>query len=126
MLKTLLIVWFVVAAAIGLAAAVVPSVEIDGGLLSLLGLAIVFGLVNALVGTLLRLVSLPLTLMTFGLFGLVINGILLAVTAGLTDVLDVGGFFATVAAAFLISAFSAVLLLLTSRLFDRSPRASTA
>lgn len=126
MVKSLLVVWVVVAAAIGLAAAAVPSVEVDGGLLSLLGLAIVFGLVNALVGTLLRLVTLPLTLMTFGLFGLVVNGILLAITAGLTDVLDVGGFFATVAAAFLVSLFSAVLLFLTNRLLFRAPRSATA
>ena len=48
-------------------------------------MALLFGLVNALIGTLLRLISLPLTLMTFGLFGLVINGVLLAITAGLTD-----------------------------------------
>jgi putative membrane protein len=63
-------------------------------------------------------VSLPLTLITFGLFGLVINGILLAITAGLTDVLDVGGFFATILAAVVISAVTAVLLLVAGRLFD--------
>ena len=67
------------------------------------GVALLFGLVNALIGTLLRLISLPLTLMTFGLFGLVINGVLLAITAGLTDVLDVGGFLATILAAVVIS-----------------------
>ena len=92
MLKQLIIVWFVVAAAIAITAWLLPSVEVDGGPVSLLRVALLFGLVNALIGTLLRLVSLPLTLMTFGLFGLVINGILLAITAGLTDVLDVGGF----------------------------------
>lgn len=125
MVKSLLIVWFVTAAAIGLAAAVVPSVEVDGGVLSLLGLAIVFGLVNAVIGTVLRLVSLPLTLITFGLFGLVVNGILLAITAWLTDVLDVGGFLATVAAAFLVSVFSALLLFVTTRVWPGS-RSSTA
>jgi putative membrane protein len=118
MIKRLIFVWFVVAAALAIAAAVVPSVEIEGGFFSLLGLAVVFGLVNAIIGTLLRLVSLPLTLMTFGLFGLVINGILLAITAGLTDVLDVGGFLATMVAALVISVVSAVLLYAAEKLFD--------
>ena len=117
MLKQLLIVWFVTAAALAIAAWVVPSVEIEGGFFSVLGLAVVFGLVNAIIGTLLRLISLPLTLITFGLFGLVINGVLLAITAGLTDVLDVGGFLATMVAAIIISVVSAVLLFVTNRLF---------
>ena len=87
----------------------VPSVNIDGGILSLLGVALLFGLVNAIIGPLLHLVSLPLTLATFGLFALVINGVLLALTAGLSNSLDVGGFFAVIGAALLISIFSTVL-----------------
>jgi putative membrane protein len=123
MVKQLIVVWLVMAAAIGIAAAIVPSVEIDGGFFSLLGVAVVFGLVNALIGTLLRLISLPLTLMTFGLFGLVINGILLAITAGLTDVLDVGGFLSTILAAIVISVVTAVLLSFTGRMFVPSAKA---
>lgn len=115
MVKNLLVSWFAVAVAIGLSAAIVPSVEVHGGFLDLLGLAILWGLVNAFLGTLLRLVSLPLTVVTLGAFNLVINGILLAVTAWLTDVLDVGGFLPAVAAAFLISVISTVLVLLIDR-----------
>ena len=117
MLKQLLIVWFVVAAAIAITAALVPSVEVDGGVLSLLGLSLLFGLVNALIGTLLRLISLPLTLMTFGLFSLVINGVLLAITAGLSNVLDVGGFFATILAALILSIVTAAMLLVVGKMF---------
>jgi putative membrane protein len=117
MLKQLIIVWFIVAAAIGITAALLPSVEVDGGFFALLGVAVIFGLVNALIGTVLRLVSLPLTLMTFGLFALVINGVLLAITAGLSDVLDVGGFFATIVAALVISIVTAVLLFVVGRMF---------
>jgi putative membrane protein len=126
MLKQLIVVWVIVAAAIAITAWLLPSVEVDGGALSLLGVALLFGLVNALIGTLLRLVSLPLTLITFGLFGLVINGILLAITAGLTDVLDVGGFFATILAAVVISAVTAVLLLVAGRMFDDTDSAKPA
>ena len=63
--------------------------------------------------------------MTFGLFGLVINGILLAITAGLTDVLDVGGFFATIVAAVVISIVTAVLLFVVGRMFGE-PESATA
>ena len=87
----------------------VPSVEIDGGVLPLLGVALLFGLVNALVGPLLRLIALPITVLTFGLFALVVNAALLALTAGLSDSLDVGGFLACVVAALLISLLSGLL-----------------
>jgi putative membrane protein len=109
MLKQLIVVWIVVALAIAITAELLSSVEINGGVFTLLGVALVFGLVNGLIGPLLRLLTLPLTLMTFGLFALVVNGVLLALAAGLSDGLDVGGFFAVVAAAFLISVLSAVL-----------------
>ena len=124
MLKQLIIVWLVVAAAIAITAWLLPSVEVDGGPVQLLLLALLFGLVNALIGTLLRLISLPLTLMTFGLFGLVINGVLLAITAGLTDVLDVGGFLATILAAVVISIVTTALLFLVGRLFGEPETAT--
>ena len=109
MLKKLVIAWIVIAVAIAVASAVVPSVDVDGGVLALLGAAAVFGLVNALIGPVLRVVSMPLTLITFGLFALVVNGVLLAITAGLTDWLDVGGVIATIVAALLISVLTAIL-----------------
>lgn len=112
MLKAIIIVWVVVAAAIAVTAAVVPSVEIQGGVLSLLGVAVLFGLVNALIGPVLRLLSLPLTMITLGLSGLVVNGALLGITAGLSDALDVGGLVATIVAAICISAVTSLLLFL--------------
>lgn len=117
MLKQLVIVWVVVAAAIALAAAIVPSVEIEGGVVSLLGVALIFGLVNALIGPLIRLISLPLTAVTLGLFGLVINGALLGITAALTDALDVGGVISTILAAVVISAVTTLLVLFVGRFF---------
>jgi putative membrane protein len=101
----------------------VPSVEIDGGVLTLLLIAIVFGLVNALVGPVLRLISLPLTVITFGLFALVINAALLGITAWLLDSLDVGGFFPAVLAAVVLSLVTAVLLFLVQRVVGEPQRA---
>ncbi|HLY01526.1 MAG TPA: phage holin family protein [Candidatus Cybelea sp.] len=43
--------------------------------------AVVFGLVNAIIGPILRLISLPLTLITLGLFSFVINYLLFVITA---------------------------------------------
>ena len=117
MIKQLIFVWVVTAVAIAVAAALVPSVDINGGVVSLLWVALLFGLVNGLVGPLLRLISLPLTLITFGLFGLVINGALLALTAGLSDSLNVGGFLASIVAAIIISVIETVLGFVGLRLF---------
>lgn len=118
MLKQLIFVWVATAVALAVSAALIPSVDIDGGVGTLLWVALLFGLVNGLIGPLLRLISLPLTLVTFGLFGLVINGGLLALTAGLSDALDVGGFLATMVAAVIISVVTAVLGFVGLRLFE--------
>lgn len=125
MLKNLLVAWVVIAVAIGLAAAVVPSVDVHGGFGTLLWLAVLFGFVNALLGPLLRLLFLPLTVLTLGLFGLVVNGLLLAATAGLSDKLDVGGFFATMVAALLITVFASVMCLSLGLLGNRAGRVAS-
>lgn len=109
MARALLVHWAIVAVAIAIAGGVLPSVDVDGGFWGVVWVALVFGLVNALIGPLLRLLTLPLTVLTFGLFSLVVNGVLLAITAGLVDNLDVGGFLSVVVAALLISLLTAVL-----------------
>ena len=57
-----------------------------------LWIGLIFGVVNAIVGPILRLLSLPFVLLTLGLFLLVINAALLGLTAALTDRLTVDGF----------------------------------
>jgi putative membrane protein len=109
MLRYLVLAWLILAAAIAVSAALVPSVEIDGGVFALLGVAFLFAVVNALIGPVLRWISLPLTLATFGLFALVVNGALLALTAGLSDALDVGGFLGAMVAAVLISLLAGLI-----------------
>jgi putative membrane protein len=109
MLRGLLFNWAILAVAIGLVAALMDSVDIDGGVLGTIWVAALFGLVNALIGPILRLLSLPLTIVTFGLFALVVNAALLGITAGISDYLSVGGLWTTTWAAFLISVFSAIL-----------------
>lgn len=57
----------------------------EGELVGLLLLAIVFGVVNGLIGPIVRLASLPISFMTMGLFGFIVNGVLLLATAAVAD-----------------------------------------
>jgi putative membrane protein len=57
-----------------------------------LWIGLLFGVVNAIVGPILRLLSLPFVVLTLGLFLLVVNAALLGLTALLTDRLEVDGF----------------------------------
>jgi putative membrane protein len=57
-----------------------------------LWIGLLFGVVNAIVGPLLRLLSLPFVVLTLGLFLLVINAALLGLTALLSDRLTIDGF----------------------------------
>jgi putative membrane protein len=109
MIQKLLVRWAVLTVAVWLAAAIVPGVHVHGGFLTFLWVALLFGLVNAVLGPFLRLLALPFTLLTLGLFALVVNGLLVAITAGLSSKFDVGGFFSAVVAALVISLVSMVL-----------------
>jgi putative membrane protein len=57
-----------------------------------LWIGLIFGVVNAIVGPVLRFLSLPFVLLTLGLFLLVINAALLGLTAAITDRLTIDGF----------------------------------
>lgn len=59
-------------------------------LLTLVLVALVFGLVNGTLGRVVRFVSIPLTILTLGLFGLIVNGFLFAVVAWLSELAGFG------------------------------------
>ncbi len=60
-------------------------VEYKGELIGLLGLAVIFGLVNGFIGPIVKIAALPLTFMTMGLIGFVINAALLLLTGVIAD-----------------------------------------
>jgi putative membrane protein len=68
-----------------------------------LWIALIFGIVNAFVGPIVRLLSLPFVVLTLGLFLLVVNAALLGLTALLTDRLQVDGFWAAVVGGLLLA-----------------------
>jgi putative membrane protein len=74
--------WLVTAIALGVASRLVPGVRIDSGGV-LVFAALVLGFVNAVVRPLLVLLTLPLTILTLGLFYLVVNGVAFAIAAWL-------------------------------------------
>ena len=117
MIRMLLVSWLVLAVALGVAAWAIDDVTIEGGTAGLFWVAAIFGLVNGILGPLLQLLSLPLTLVTFGLFAIVVNGVVFAITAGLTDYLDVGGFWWTIVAALVVSLVSTILQLILKSVF---------
>ena len=75
--------------------------------ITLVALGALFGLVNAVVGTLIKIVAFPLFVLTLGLISLLLNGVLLLVTAWITGFwswgLDVGAFWPGVLAGILLS-----------------------
>jgi len=78
------------AAALWAVVKLVNGVTFQGGVVAFLGVALVFGVVNAFVKPLLMLFSIPLLLLTLGLFALVINGLVLWLTSGLSGALGLG------------------------------------
>lgn len=79
--------------------------------------ALVLGLVNAVVRPVMILLTLPLTILTLGLFLLVVNALALAIVAALTP-LEVTGFWGAVLGALVLSIISAIL----SQLFRSDER----
>ncbi len=73
-----------------------PMIKFGDNLPGLIVLAIIAGLVNGFIKPVIKILSLPLTMVSFGLFGLVINAALLLLVAWLSDLVGVkftvGGF----------------------------------
>ena len=124
-MRSLLIRWLVLAIAIAVTAALVDGIDIDGGAGGLLAVAALFGLVNAVIRPLVRLLALPIRVMTLGLVSFVINGLMLLITDWLLDVLDVGGLWNAIVAAIVISVVSTLLnwLIIDRRASAVSPNA---
>ncbi|MBM4373408.1 MAG: phage holin family protein [Deltaproteobacteria bacterium] len=100
---------FVNALALSAAAWLVPGISLSGGFADVLLVALVFGLVNAILKPLVLLLSLPFLLLTLGLFAFVVNAAMLLLTARLTEHLAVSGFGAALLGSLVISVVSAVL-----------------
>ena len=104
----LLLVWLINAVALIAVAYLMPSVTISSFGAALVA-ALVLGLINAVVRPLLVLLTLPVTLLTLGLFIFVLNGLLFWMVGTWLEGFEVGGFWSGVLGAILFSVVSWLL-----------------
>ncbi len=84
--------WILAAAAIAVTAYLIPGVRIDG-IMPALVTAIVLGLINATLRPILLVLTLPINILTLGLFTLVINALLIMLTSSIVSGFYVPGFW---------------------------------
>jgi putative membrane protein len=111
--------WLLLAAALLLVAHLYPGVTVKSFTSALIA-AFVLGLLNTLVRPLLVLLTLPVTLITLGLFLFVINALMFWAAAELLPGLSVTGFQAALIGSLLYSLCGMVIDVATERLFSRS------
>lgn len=124
MLRRLIIEVVVNGFALWLAAEVVDGVHFDGNLTALAGTAIIFSIVTLLLKPFVILLTLPLTVFTFGFFLLVVNALMLMLTGALSQSYSVDGFGAAFVGGLLISVVGVAANVITGDIKIRSFRSS--
>ncbi len=100
--------WLILTAAIVAASYLIDGIRISG-FFSAFCAAAVLGILNALFRPILFILTLPINIMTFGLFTFVINALLLKMASGVIPGFDVHGFWSAVFAALIISGVNWIL-----------------
>lgn len=90
-----------------IAAALIPTMGFASGW-TLLGAALLLGIVNAIVRPVLIFFTLPITILTLGIFLLVINAAMLGLVAAMLPGFVLGGFFSAVGASIIVSLTSSL------------------
>jgi putative membrane protein len=113
--RSVLLHWIFNAAALWVAAAIIPGLDFTGGPGKLLLVAAVFGIVNSTLRPLLTILTCPLIVLSLGLFTLVINALMLLVTGWLSESWNLGfavsGFWAAFFGGLVVGLVSMVLSL---------------
>jgi len=116
-MRKLLLRWLINGVALYVAAELVRGIDVVGGWQALAVMALIFGLVNALIRPILKFLTCPLIVLTLGLFTLVINALMLMLASWLGRQLGLGFYVAGFGPAFwgalVISVVSFALTLLT-------------
>ena len=115
MLTALLIRWALLALAFAITAWLLDGMDISGGFWGYVWVSALFGIINAVIGTFLRIITFPLTVLTLGLFAIVVNAIVLNLTDRWSDTLTIDEFWWTaIWAAIILAIVSMVLDLMLS------------
>ena len=108
--------WMINVVAIYVAILIVPGIDLQSGLVSVLWLALILGLINAFVRPLLKLLTCPLILLTLGLFTLLINTFLFWLTSQIGHAfgidLVITGFWPAFLGGLVVTAVSVVMSLI--------------
>jgi putative membrane protein len=116
------------AVALAVAAWLVDGISVGPGTdteraLTLLGVAVIFGLVNAIIRPILRLLTLPLVVLTLGLFLLVLNALMLLLTEWIAEQFDlafqVDGFWSALLGALVITVVSFLINIVMPDKYER-------
>lgn len=114
----LLIRWALLAGTFAITAWLLSGMDVSGGVWGYIWVSALFGIVNLFIGTILRILTFPLLLLTFGLFSVIVNAILLEITDAITDNLTIDEFFWT-------SIWAAIIIAVVSVILDIAFRATT-
>lgn len=114
----LAVVWLVNAAALFALPYIMPSIRVDSFATALVA-ALVLGLINTLIRPILLLLTLPVTVLTLGLFIFVVNGLLLWAVGSWLEGFHVAGFWSGVLGAIVYSLISWALSALVARTTQR-------
>ena len=107
-MKGLLLRWLILSVAIMVAAYLFPGIQVSG-FGSALVAALILGILNAFFRPILIILTLPINVLTLGLFTFVINAFLLMMTSGVTGGLVVNGFGSALLGSLIISVVSWLL-----------------
>ena len=88
----ILVRWAVLAFSMWIATLVVPGITVNGGVGTYLWVALLFGLINSVFGSIIKVLTFPVSIVTFGLFLFVVNAAMLSLTARWSEKLEVTGF----------------------------------
>jgi len=105
---SLLIRWAALAFSMWIATLVVPGITIAGGVTTYLWVALLFGLINSVFGSIIKVLTFPVSIVTFGLFLLVVNAAMLSLTARWSEKLEVTGFWSALFASLIISVITTI------------------
>ena len=108
-LTRVLVNWLIMMAAVWIATAVVPGIDVTGGLGTYLAISLLFGLVNAVLGPVLYWLAGSQSWLRLGGSAVIVNGILFAATAGLSPNLDIGGIGTAVLGALVVAVAGTLL-----------------
>lgn len=104
----ILLSWILNAVAVVIAAYLLPWVQVDSFWTALI-VALILAIINITLKPILLLLTLPINILTLGLFTFVVNALLILLTDGLIDGFDVGGFWSALIFSIILAIVNGVL-----------------